>query len=60
MLNILQLYAGDADRNTLAVIADILYGFYGRDTVKMYSLAFFKFNLITVIKSNIESELLHH
>ena len=53
MLNIcyftLQLYSGDADRNTLAVTADILYGFYARDTVKMCSLAFFQFNLITVI-----------
>ena len=61
---ILQLYAGDADRNTLAVTADIPYGFFARDTVKMCSLAFFQFNLITVIKSNSESvlqtELLHH
>ena len=61
MLNIcyfiLQLYAGDADRNALAVTADILYGFYARDTVKMYSLAFFQFNLITVIESNTESVL---
>ena len=68
MLNIcyfiFQLYAGDVDRNILAVTADILYGFYARDTVKMCSLAFFQFNLITAIKSNTESvlhtELLHH
>ena len=44
MLNIcyfiLQLYAGDADRNTLAVTSDILYGFYARDTVKMCSSLF--------------------
>ena len=61
MLNIcyfiLQLYAGDADRNTLALTADILYGFHARDTVKMCSLAFFQFNLITVIESNTKSVL---
>ena len=61
MLNIcyfilqLHVYVGDADRNILAVTADILYGFYARNTVKMCSLAFFQFNLITVIKSNTES-----
>ena len=68
MLNIcyciLQLYTGDADRNTLAVTADIRYGFLCQRYCKMCSLAFFQFNLITVIKSNTESvlqtELLHH
>ena len=69
MLNILLFYFAAIcrrrkDRNTLAVTADILYGFYARDTVKMCSLAFFQFNLITIIKSNTESvlqtELLHH